>query len=239
MDNEKCDKCGNSEFKVIDGVLTCTACGAKHPEMITKDTNNNNNNNNNNNINFNKNLLNFLKDLSINKKILLIMGLVGLVLIVSLAISTTEKVSSDSILNVTDISAITEDYSTLSSSNNYSENANNYSKVNILFDVETNGPIKKYNATVKFYNGNQLIGTYTDSNSYSNNLNNGLNHKTITISSSSSLYGLPKNGTLTDISISFEANINGVNKKLFETPKVNVGSINLYYTEFPNPYYKK
>jgi hypothetical protein len=33
MDNKRCDMCGNDEFQLIDGILTCTACGTKYPEI--------------------------------------------------------------------------------------------------------------------------------------------------------------------------------------------------------------
>jgi len=40
-----------------------------------------------------------------------------------------------------------------------------------------------YNATVKCYDDDKLICTHVDSNSYSNNLNPGINHEEITLNS--------------------------------------------------------
>jgi hypothetical protein len=149
---------------------------------------------------------------------------------------TPEKINDGVILNVTDISVNAEESNSVSKYSNDSKTSHKYSHVGINFDVETNGSINNCSVTVKFYNGDKLIGTGTTSSYDKIDLVPGINHKTISFSSSGDS-GLPSSGTLTDIIISFEANINGVNKILFEASKVNVGSINLYYTEIPNPYY--
>ncbi|MDR3222385.1 MAG: zinc-ribbon domain-containing protein [Methanobrevibacter sp.] len=152
--------------------------------------------------------------------------------------TTTEqpKIIEGAITNITDVTLNIRDSETDYSKDNYSslDYILYYSYGDLKFDVTTNGSIYNYTTNVKFYNGDKLLSTYIKSpSSYSSSdytLNSGINHVSLDMSNkgSGSEY-LPDNGTITDIIIVLEAKVDGVNTKLFETPKVNVGSVKLRY----------
>jgi hypothetical protein len=161
--------------------------------------------------------------------------------------SNNVPVSDGTVLNISDIVLTISDTESSSNNHAYDENYTSlykdneyYSEGTLKFDVLTNGSIYNYSINIKFYNGDKIVSTYTKeaTSSYSDpeNLTNGINHVSLSLSNSGSQ--LPKNGTITDLIITLEAKINGVNTKLFEAPKTNVGNFKLRYYKTPNPNYK-
>ncbi|MDR3222405.1 MAG: zinc ribbon domain-containing protein [Methanobrevibacter sp.] len=220
-----CHKCGNP---IKDGDLFCEKCGTKIESSKTD-------------------LVNRLDHDKINHYRFVLGGVaVFLILLVIVAVASSgfddhSVVKTDGVVqNVTEIALDIHDvegYFNNEYSNDSSyKNNEYYSSGDLKFDVLTNGSIYNVTTIVKFYNGNKSVFSYKDTSN--NKLNPGINHESMSLSNEDSNSALPqKNETITDIIITLEGNVEGANTKLFETPKVNVGSFNLRYYEALNPNY--
>jgi len=238
MDNkiDGCLECGSNDFTNIAGVVTCKNCGMQYPEMklgkIEKPKT----------MHFNS-----LKDLLTNKSKISLSILIAFIILLIFVIGfisfefTKPTVSQGTVLNISNIVLDVHDAENMLNGYNSSGNNEYYSSGKLNFDVVTDGFIYNYSANINFYDGDKIIHTYSTQNSYKvENLTKGFNHVSVLVYNSFTGSGLPQvNGTITAVSITLAGEVNGVNTKLFEAPKTNLGNVKTRYYTTPNPNYKK